>query len=204
MSRLKLFDELQEALAARAPLRLGESPESQPASVLIPFYEEGGQAHLLFLKRPEGRYAHAGQVAFPGGKREEGESALQCALREAREEVGLEPQDAQILGELDDFDTVVTGFRVRPVVAVVPSRYPFRPDPREVERLIHIPLARLLDPSIFRAEEREAHGRKWPVYYYSAGPDVVWGVTAGILTPLLGLIRALPGAPGARGPSAGS
>ena len=189
--RLKLFDELKDALAAREPLRLGDSPSSRPASVLVPFYEQGGEAYLLFLKRPEGQYAHAGQVAFPGGKREEGESALQCALREAQEEVGLEPGDAELLGELDDFDTVVTGFRVRPVVAVIPSPYPFRPDPREVERLIHIPLARLLDPSIFRAEEREAHGRKWPVYYYSTGPDVVWGVTAGMLTPLLGIVRGL-------------
>lgn len=192
MSRLRLFDELEEALAARAPLRLPDAPGSRPASVLVPFYEQGGEAWLLFLKRREGQYAHAGQVAFPGGKREPGESALACALREAREEVGLDPKDAQVLGELDDFDTVVSRFHVRPVVAVVPSTYPFRPDPREVERLIHIPLARLLDPSIFRAEEREAHGRKWPVYYYTAGPDVVWGVTAGMLTPLLAIIRTLP------------
>jgi len=192
MKRLRLFDELEDALAGRTPVRLQPSPSSRPASVLVPFYEQGGEAHLLFLKRPDGQYAHAGQVAFPGGKREEGESPLQCALREADEEVGLAPADARILGELDDFDTVVTGFCVRPVVAAIPFPYPFRPDPREVERLIHIPLARLLDPSIFKQEDREAFGRRWPVYYYTVGPDVVWGVTAGMLTPLLKIVRDLP------------
>ena len=192
MTPATLFDELKEALADRVPVRLGSSPSSRPASVLVPFYEQGGEAHLLFLKRPEGQYAHAGQVAFPGGKREEGESPLQCALREAKEEVGLDPGDARILGELDDFDTIVTGFRVRPVVAVIPFPYAFRPDPREVERLIHVPLARLLDPAIFKEEAREAFGRRWPVYYYSAGPDLIWGVTAGMLKPLLEIVRGLP------------
>lgn len=187
-----LFAELREALAQRVPVRLGESAASRPASVLVPFYEHGGEVHLLFLKRPEGQYAHAGQVAFPGGKREEGETAVQCALREAKEEVGLAPDDVQVLGELDDYDTIVTGYRVRPVVGLIPFPYPFQPDAREVERLIHVPLARLLDPSIFREEAREAFGRRWPIYYYSTGPDVIWGVTAGMLKPLLEIVRGLP------------
>jgi 8-oxo-dGTP pyrophosphatase MutT (NUDIX family) len=167
-------------------------PTVQPASVLVPFYARDGAAHLLFLKRPEGSYRHAGQVAFPGGKREQGEGALECALREANEEVGLKAEDVEVLGELDDYDTIVTSFRVTPVVAVIPQPYPFRPDAREVERLIHVPLATLLDPKIFRAEQREALGRKWPVYYYDAGPDVIWGVTAAMLMPLLAIVRTLP------------
>ena len=167
--------------------------EPRPASVLIPFFEDAGEAHLLFIERPKGEYAHAGQIAFPGGKREEGESPVECALREANEEVGLDPRDVEILGELNDYDTRVTGFRVRPVVGVIPFPYAFAPNPREVERLIEVPLARLLDPTSFREEFRLALGRRWPVHYYSVGQDLIWGVTAGMLTPLLEMIRALPG-----------
>jgi 8-oxo-dGTP pyrophosphatase MutT (NUDIX family) len=189
---LPLFDELRDTLAGRQRAQLGPAAEgTRPASVLVPFYEQDGQAHLLFLKRPDGHYHHAGQVAFPGGKREGTEDALACALREAREEVGLAPVDVEVLGVLDDFDTIVTRFRVTPVVGVIPCPYPFVPDPREVERLIHVPLSRLLDPSIFREEEREAFGRKWPVYHYAAGTDDIWGVTAGMLKPLLSIVRGL-------------
>lgn len=196
MTRLALFDELRSALAARAPRRLGELPSGvRRASVLAPFFDVGGAPHLLFLKRPDGDYLHAGQIAFPGGKRDGEETAVDCALREAREEVGLAPEDVEILGELDEYDTVVTGFRVSPIVGVIPYPYELKPDPFEVERLIQVPLARLLDRSIFRKEGRSALGRLWPVYFYRIGEDVIWGVTGGILTPLLEIIRSLPSCP---------
>ncbi len=196
MSRAGLFDELRSALAAKEPRRLGELLSGvRRASVLVPLFEAGGAPHLLLLKRPDGDYRHAGQIAFPGGKRDGEETALECALREANEEVGLARQDVELLGELDEYDTVVTGFRVSPVVGVIPHPYAFKPDPFEVERLITVPLVRLLDPSIFREEGRSALGRMWPVYYYRVGDDVIWGVTGGILTPLLEMIRALPSCP---------
>lgn len=193
MTSLPLFDELQSALAARPPRRLGPALDGvHEASVLVPFYEEGGEPYLLFLKRPDGHYRHAGQVAFPGGKREAGETLLGCALREAGEEVGLQPSDVRVLGELDEYDTMVTRFHVTPIVGVIPFPYPFRPDPREVEKLIHVPLRKLLVAGALREEAREAFGRRWPVYYYDVGPDVIWGVTAGMLKPLLGMIHELP------------
>jgi 8-oxo-dGTP pyrophosphatase MutT (NUDIX family) len=193
MNRLALFAELSAALSARERAILGPpEPGVRPASVLVPFYEDAGAPHLLFLKRPEGEYRHAGQVAFPGGKREEGETALACALREAHEEVGLEAKDVEVLGELDEYDTVVTSFRVTPIVARIPFPYPLRPDPREVEKLLYVPLSKLLDPRILREEKREAFGRTWKIGFYDVGPDPVWGVTAGMLGPLLEIVRALP------------
>lgn len=192
MSRLALFDRLEQALSERQATTLASvAPGTQPASVLVPFYEQGGEPHLLFLKRPDGQYRHAGQIAFPGGKREEGETSVACALREAGEEVGLDAKDVRILGELDEYDTVVTSFRVRPIVGVIPSPYPFRPDPREVERLIHVPLARLRDPAALRIESRVWNGKSYPVHFYSVGADVIWGVTAGMLRPLLAILDAL-------------
>jgi 8-oxo-dGTP pyrophosphatase MutT (NUDIX family) len=193
MTELSLFAELRTALTARSPERLGELPKGvRRASVLVPLFEAGGAAHLLFLKRPEGEYKHAGQIAFPGGKRDGDETAIACALREAQEEVGLARGDVEVLGELDEYDTVVTAFRVNPIVGIIPHPYDFKPDPFEVERLITVPLARLLDRSAFRKETRTALGRLWPVYYYTVDGDVIWGVTGGILTPLLEMLRALP------------
>jgi 8-oxo-dGTP pyrophosphatase MutT (NUDIX family) len=193
-----LFAELRATLAARRPRSLGELPDgTKRASVLVPFFQAGGAPHLLFLKRPEGQYRHAGQIAFPGGKRDGEESAVDCALREAMEEVGLSPSDVEVLGELDEFDTVVTGFRINPIVGVIPHPYAFKPDPFEVERLITVPVSRLLDRTIFRQELRRALGRLLPVYYYTVDGDVIWGVTGGMLAPLLELVRTLPSCPGA-------
>jgi hypothetical protein len=109
--------------------------------------------------------------------------------------VGLAPADVEVLGPLDEYDTVVTSYRVSPFVGIVPHPYALRPEPREVERLLEVRLATLLDPAIFRSEEREVLGRSVPIYYYSAGEDLIWGVTGAILTPLLELIRALPSCP---------
>ena len=152
------------------------------------------EPHLLFLKRPEGDYRHAGQIAFPGGKRDAGESALDCALREAQEEVGLASSDVEVFGALDEYDTVVTGFRISPFVGLMPYPYELRPAPREVERLLEVPLRALLDPAVFHCEQREAFGRLLAVHYYSVGTDLIWGVTGGILTPLLEMVRGLPAA----------
>lgn len=191
-----LFGELREALARRPPVRLGPPPAGVlPASVLVPFFLREDEPHLLFVKRPDGDYPHAGQVAFPGGKRDGDEDALACALRETEEETGLDPADVTLLGELDDYDTVVTGFRVTPVVGVIPFPYPFRPQPREVERLIEAPLRTLLDPAKLRTVTGELFGRVRPVHFYEVGIDVVWGVTAGMLGPLLELLRGLPSCP---------
>lgn len=187
MTPRELFACLGAALRTHAPTSLGTLPDGVArASVLVPLFEKDGEAHLLFLKRPEGDYRHAGQIAFPGGMRDGEETPLACALREANEEVGLAASDVTLLGELDEFDTVVTGFRVSPIVGVIPYPYPFRPDPVEVERLIEVPVAKLLDPAIRRVEGR--------VYFYTVGNDLIWGVTGGMLTPLLELIRRIGGA----------
>ncbi len=190
----RLFSDLEQALGKRAIRRLGESPGGVlAAAVLAPLFVKEGAPHLLFIKRPEGNYRHAGQIAFPGGKRDPTDrSNVDCALREAHEELGIAPADVKVLGELDEFDTVVSGFRVSPVVGVIPYPYRFRPEPAEVERMIEVPLRSLLDPANLRVEQREAFGTRRSIYYFSAGEDVIWGVTGAILLGLLEIIRELP------------
>lgn len=200
MNAQPLFAQLREALRRREPKTLGALPPGViRASVLVPFFEKDGEPYLLFLKRPEGDYRHAGQIAFPGGKRDGDESALDCALREAQEEVGLAPSDVEVIGTLDEYDTVVTGFRITPFVGLVPYPYEFRPAPREVERLIEVPLRALLDPAVHHTERREAFGQVLTVHYYSVGNDLIWGVTGGMLTPLLEIVRGLPEAAARQG-----
>lgn len=188
-----LFADLKQALATREVRRLGDSPSHiLPAAVLAPFFLKAGEPHLLFIKRPEGDYRHAGQIAFPGGKRDPGDrSNVDCALREAHEELGIAPEHVTLLGELDEFDTVVSGFRVSPIVGVIAHPYPFQPEPAEVERIIEVPLSVLLDPRNHRVEERQAFGATRRIYYISAGDDVIWGVTGAILVGLLEIIRGL-------------
>lgn len=192
-----LFDDLRAALASRPPRDLGAlPPDVRPAAVLAPLFLKDREPSLLFIKRPEGDYSHAGQIAFPGGKQKPGDGdLLATALREAEEEVGIARRDVDLLGRLDDYDTVVSGFRVAPYVGVIPSAYPFRSDAREVDLLIEIPLRRLLDPQLFREQPIPAVGSVRTLYYYSVGDHVVWGATAAMVRQLLEIVRALPSCP---------
>ncbi len=151
------------------------------------------EPHLLFIKRPEGNYSHAGQIAFPGGRRKDTDrDAMATAFREAEEEVGIRGADVDVLGQLDQSDTVVSGFRVTPFIGVIPFPYPFRSDTREVASLIEIPMRTLLDPAIFRAQAFMSGGVTRSVYFYSAGDHVVWGVTGAMVHELLGILHELP------------
>lgn len=192
MKPQELFHRLGATLATRPFRSLGALPVGvRDAAVLVPFFEKAGEAHLLFVKRPDGDYRHAGQIAFPGGVRDPDEAPVPCALREAKEEVGLNEADVHVLGRLDEYDTVVTGFRVSPVVGVIPYPYPLTPDPFEVERLIEVPVTTLLDPAVVRVEHHKLHGDIRPIWFYQAGRDLIWGVTAGMLAQVLDIVRAV-------------
>jgi 8-oxo-dGTP pyrophosphatase MutT (NUDIX family) len=188
------FEELRAALKARGARSLGPPPEKvQPAAVLSPLFMKEDEPHLLFIKRPEGNYSHAGQIAFPGGRRKDVDrDALATAYREAEEEVGIRGSDVDLLGRLDESDTVVSGYRVSPFVGVIPFPYPFRSDTREVASLIEMPMRTLLDPAIFREQLFTSGGVTRTVYFYSAGEHVVWGVTGAMVHELIGILRDLP------------
>jgi 8-oxo-dGTP pyrophosphatase MutT (NUDIX family) len=106
---------------------------------------------------------------------------LTTALREAQEEIGLLPQDVQIVGTLDDMVTVTSRHVVRPFVGIVPRLYPYRLDPFEIERLIHLPISALLRGEPFREEVWEREGGSISVFFYDHDGDTNWGLTARIL-----------------------
>ena len=188
------IERLRERLAGREPRRLPPvAPEFLPegglrnAAVLVPLFVRGGEEQvLLTLRRMELR-RHAGQVSFPGGSIEPGEEPLQAALREAEEEIGLDPARVEVLGRLDDTLVLTTGFCLTPWVGLVPYPYPYVAHPREVEEILYVPLPALARPGVHRTEEWEVLGRPGLVHFYELPDLTVWGATARVLYQLLSL-----------------
>jgi len=193
------FERLRAALAARTPGiapidRI--APDRLPpgggaaAADLVPLHEKDGEPHLLLTRRPKHMRRHAGQLSVPGGRIEPGEDALAAALREAREEIGLLPSDADLLGRLSETIVLQSAFRLTPWVASVPYPYPYIAEPREVEEILHVPLSALLRPGVHRVEPREAYGMNLDVHFFTLGGDELWGATARIVWELLGIWRS--------------
>lgn len=151
-----------------------------PAAVLVPLLPGPEGYHVVFTRRSEQLRDHAGQVSFPGGRKEPGESAESTALREAWEEIGLEPSRVTLLGRLGPYHTG-TGFRVRPVVGRIEPPVVWRPDPEEVAEVFTVPLSFLIDPANHSRYETERQGRRLTYHALTWGEHFIWGATAGIL-----------------------
>jgi 8-oxo-dGTP pyrophosphatase MutT (NUDIX family) len=189
--------DVRAALDALGPARPSQGelidgparPGGRPSAVLVPLYDDAvGRAHVVLTRRTWGLRTHQGEVSFPGGRIEPGESAVDGARREAEEEIGLDPAAVEIVGELDHLATVASGSVIIPYVGVLPGRPATRPNPHEVEAVLHVPLAELLDPAVFR-EERWTFpgGREQPITFFELAGDTVWGATAALLRLLLGI-----------------
>jgi 8-oxo-dGTP pyrophosphatase MutT (NUDIX family) len=195
------FAALKAALAARTParlpverIRIEELPECRlrAAAVLVPLFTRGGEAHVLLTRRRPDLSRHAGEISFPGGMIEPHDrDALAAALREAQEEVGLDPRRVEVLGQLSECLVLVTGFRLTPWVGSVPYPYPYLAHGGEVERILEVPLAALGRPGAHRIETREAYGMSHQVHFFALGEDTVWGATARVLSELLSIWGSL-------------
>lgn len=158
------------------------------AAVLVPVYRDShGELRLVIVRRSD-RGIHGGQLAFPGGGRESGDSTpLATALREANEEIGLAPTAVSVLAELESVETRTTGYRVAPFLGRIerPSRW--MPDPAEVAEIFEIAVQGLLAPGVH--DEAELRLPDWPrprrIAFYRVGPHRLWGVSYRILHPLL-------------------
>ncbi|WP_373047420.1 NUDIX hydrolase [Vulgatibacter sp.] len=170
----------------------GADPERQlrPASVLIPLYEERGEPGVVLLRRSDHLGKHPGQIAFPGGGRDGCEDELACALRESQEEVGLRPEQVEILGRLDRYATI-TGYLVSPFIGRL-RRWPLDlvPDPSEVAAILHVPIARLIEPGALRVST--FGGTRTVNFFEWGGEHVIWGATARMLRQLLELALDRP------------
>lgn len=165
-----------------------DNPALTCAAVLIPMLFKEGEWHVVVTQRTHHVEHHKGQISFPGGACEPQDVDLQAtALRETFEEIGIPPDRVEILGILDDFQTI-TNFVVTPFVAIIPHPFDYRPETREVESVLEVPLSFLLDPENRRVEPREHGGRVYQVLFWDYGSHTIWGATAQILKGLLDLI----------------
>jgi 8-oxo-dGTP pyrophosphatase MutT (NUDIX family) len=155
----------------------------RPAAVLLPIVERPGGHTILLTLRAADLRAHSGQVAFPGGKIDLGETPRDAALREAHEEIGLGRRFVEPLGWLDPYFTG-TGFRVAPLVALVEPSFALKVNKREVDEVFETPFAFLMDAANHRLEEREWQGRRRRYYTMPHEGRYIWGATAGILRNL--------------------
>ncbi len=156
----------------------------RPAGVLVPISLVEDEPRLILTKRSSALKHHPGQIAFPGGKQDDGDADVTAAaLREAHEEIGLPRDLPEVLGHLPTHETV-TAFMVTPVVAVLRESFDIVPEPGEVEEVFSVPLVHVLDPDRYSVQSRRWRGQRR--YYYTApfGPYYIWGATARMLRGL--------------------
>lgn len=158
--------------------------EVKRAAVLIPFIIKENKLHLILTLRNQNLSNHGGQISFPGGKREEGETLLETALRESREEIGLSEEEVEIIGELEEEMAYVSNYLIKPFVGLVREGAKLKINEREVRELIFLPLDELLALPL-KSESTMVRGREisYPVYEWRGYK--IWGATARILNKLL-------------------
>jgi 8-oxo-dGTP pyrophosphatase MutT (NUDIX family) len=153
----------------------------RPAGVLAPIIETPKGLSLLLTKRSAALKHHPGQIAFPGGKQDEGDiDVVAAALREAEEEIGLPRTHVEILGTLPPHETV-TSFNVTPVIGFVAKPFTVCPEPGEVDEVFAVPLHHVLDPDNYLIQSRRWRGQMRHYFVVPYGPYYIWGATARML-----------------------
>lgn len=161
----------------------------RPAAVLCALFDEGRQAQVVLTRRSPHLRSHTSQVSFPGGRLDPGETALAAALREAREEVGLEPGDIDVFAELSTVRILTNPAPIVPFVGALPGRPVLRPNPAEVERAFTVSLAELSKPEVYREEVWIfPDGAERSMHFFELVGDTVWGATARMIYELLDVV----------------
>lgn len=172
--------------APASPLRPAEA--ARPCAVLVPLVLHDDRPSVLLTRRAAHLSSHPGQVSFPGGRIEPGESPEQAALREAMEEVGLDPRWPELAGRMP-VQRTMTGFEITPVIGLLRPGFALAPDPGEVALAFELPLSTLLDPAAPRRECAEWKGELREYWVWPHEQEFIWGATATILVELARVLR---------------
>lgn len=178
-----LRDGIRERLSQLAPRQL-TSGYKREAAVLMPIFEREGMPYFLLTRRTDEVETHKGQIAFPGGMREDDENLERTALRETFEEVGIEEKQIEVLGRFHDYLSI-TEFRVVPFVGFIETPFTTSPHPREVAEILQVPFRVFTNPHHLRVERMARAGKSMDVYFYTHNAHEIWGLTARIIKDFL-------------------
>jgi 8-oxo-dGTP pyrophosphatase MutT (NUDIX family) len=157
--------------------------------VLVALFEEDGEARVVLTRRAAHLRTHTGEVSFPGGRLDGDETPEEGALREADEEIALDPSSVEVVGSLSPLSTFSSRTTITPVVGTLAARPALEPNPREVEQVFDVSLSELAADGLFHEEVWEIEpGAPFPVWFFELAHDTIWGATARILVELLGLV----------------
>ncbi len=192
------LDPLVDVVSGRAPQRLAPPfPGARNSAVLVVLHDTGtggiDGVEALFTKRAQHLRNHKGEISFPGGRMEPGETPVETALREAWEEVALDPALVTVVGELDHLSTVVSNSYIVPVVATVDERPELQPHAGEVDRILWVPLDELARSDTYREEWWGIGDLERPIHFFELDDETIWGATARMLHQLLRLAHGVDG-----------
>jgi 8-oxo-dGTP pyrophosphatase MutT (NUDIX family) len=173
------------------------------AAVLVALFEEGGETRVVLTRRSSELRSHRGEVSFPGGRIDEGETPQMAALREATEEVALDPSTVELSGWLHPVLTFASGSLIMPVIGVMAGRPHLVASPAEVERVFDVALADLAADGVFHEERWSVPGRpvprsadgSFPVWFFESAGEMIWGATARMLYELLSVVLGVSPTP---------
>lgn len=196
--RIVTGETVRHALAAtEANLHLTPPSGERAAAVLAVLSPNvDGELEVVITRRSQQLRTHRGELSFPGGGQDPGESLVRTALREAHEEVGLEPTSVEVMARLQPLRTALSGRWIVPYVAVADARpHLWAASPVEVDEILYVPLRHLVQPGVFWEERWDLGVAHWPVSFFDLGPDVIWGATASMLRDLLARLMGTPVGP---------
>ena len=186
-------EKLKQFLAERQKLRVSDAGLT-PSAVVMPIFLRDGEYHIIFTKRSHRVKVHKGEISFPGGAyEEEDETLLNTALRECDEEIGLGANAIEVVGELDDFPTIGSDYVISPYVAFVSWPYQVKLDPWEVDSIIEVPIAALLNRNGVTEETELWRDNPVTTFSYRYEGEIIWGASARILRQFLDIWTKLGG-----------
>ncbi len=186
-------EKLRQALPTYTKTSINDKSLAE-AAVLVPIFLKNGKYHVLFTRRSNRVPHHKGQVSFPGGARHKSDHSLEAtALRETWEEIGLDPKDVEVLGELDKARTTTSSFVVSPFVAFIPYPYKFKRSCDEIDEIFDLPIEDLLNEANVKADRYIVGDSVFASYSYDCGRWVIWGATAEILHQFLEIWKSASG-----------
>jgi 8-oxo-dGTP pyrophosphatase MutT (NUDIX family) len=188
---------VREALTS--PVDVDRVPgAARESAVLAPLFDEDGEARVVLTRRASTLRSHRSEVSFPGGRVEPGETLLQAALRETKEEVGIDPATVEVIGTLTPLMTFSSGALIQPFIGILPARPALRTDPAEVELAFDVSLSDLLADELHRSERWEMGEVARDIHFFELPGDIIWGATGRMLVELLARLTGTMPADGVR------